>query len=78
MKSFGRNLSRSKKSLSEALTQKNLQTDVLNCFKQNSRIEVTAEKKELILVLPYLGQQSFEIQNRIQCCRKEDAPVFNL
>ena len=40
--------------------------------------ELTAAKKELILVLPYLGQQSFEIRNRIQCCLKRNAPVFNL
>ena len=28
-------------------------------------VELTAAKKELILVLLYLGQQSFEIQNKI-------------
>ena len=32
-------------------------------------VELTAVKKELILVLPYLGQQSFEFRSRI---------VFNL
>ena len=41
-------------------------------------VELTAAKKELILVLPYLGQQSFEIRNRIQCCLKKNVPVFNL
>ena len=41
-------------------------------------VELTAGKKELFLVLPYLGQESFEIRNRIQCCLKKNAPVFNL
>ena len=41
-------------------------------------VELTAARKELILVLPYLRQQSFEIRNRIQCCLKKNAPVFNL
>ena len=41
-------------------------------------IELTPAKKELILLLPYPGQQSFEVQNRIQCCLKKKAPVFNL
>ena len=40
-------------------------------------VELTAAKKELILVLPYLGQQSFEIWNRIHCCLKKKAPVSN-
>ena len=40
-------------------------------------VEITTVKKELILVLPYLGQQSFEIRNKIQCCLKKNAPVFN-
>ena len=40
--------------------------------------ELTAAKKELILVLPYLGQQLFEIGNRIQCYLKKNAPLFNL
>ena len=38
-------------------------------------VEDTAAKKELILVLPYLGQQSFEIRNRTQCCLKKNAPT---
>ena len=37
-------------------------------------VELTAVKKELILVLPYLGQKLFEIRKRI----KKNAPVFNL
>ena len=41
-------------------------------------VELTAARKELILVLPYLGQQSFEIRNRIQCCLNKNAPVFKL
>ena len=41
-------------------------------------VELTAARKELILVLPCLGQQSFEIRNRIQCCVKKNAPVFNV
>ena len=41
-------------------------------------VELTAAKKELILVLPYLGQQSSEIWNRIQCCFKKNTSVFNL
>ena len=40
--------------------------------------EMTASKKELILVLPYVGQLSFEIRNRIQCCLSRNAPIFNL
>ena len=39
-------------------------------------VELTAVKKELTLVLPYLGQQSFEFRSRI--CVKKNAPVFNL
>ena len=39
---------------------------------------LTAARKELILVLPYFGQQLLEIRNRIQCCVKENGPVFNL
>ena len=36
-------------------------------------IELTAAKKKLILVMPYLsGQQLFEIRNRIQCCLKKN------
>ena len=41
-------------------------------------VKLTAAKEELIIVLPYLGQQSFEIRNRIQGCLKKNAPVFNL
>ena len=41
-------------------------------------VELTAPKKELILVLPYLEQQSFKIRNRIQCYLKKNAPVFDL
>ena len=41
-------------------------------------VELSAVKKELILALPYLGQQSFQIRNRIQFCLKKNAPVFNL
>ena len=41
-------------------------------------VERTAAKKELILVLPYLGQQSLEVRNRIQCCLQKNASVFNL
>ena len=40
--------------------------------------QLTATKKEITLVSPYLGQQSFEIRNKIQCCLKKNAPVFNL
>ena len=41
-------------------------------------VKLTAAKEELIIVLPYLGQQSFEIRNRMQGCLKKNAPVFNL
>ena len=41
-------------------------------------VELTLTKKELILVLSYFGQQSFEIQNRIQCCLRKNTPVSNL
>ena len=41
-------------------------------------VELSAARKEVILVLPYLGQQWFEFSNRIQCCLKKNAPVFNL
>ena len=41
-------------------------------------VELTAARKELILVLPYLGQQSFKIRNRVQCCLNKNVPVFNL
>ena len=51
--------------------------NVLNKFHVPKVVDLTAAKKELILVLPYLGQ-SFEIRNRIQCCLKKNAPVFNL
>ena len=37
-----------------------------------------ASKKELILVLPYLGKLSFEILKRIQCCLEKNALIFNL
>ena len=40
-------------------------------------VEITATKKEVILVFPYLVQQSFKIQNRIQFCLRKNAPVFN-
>ena len=50
----------------------------LNKLYVSKVIELTAAKKELILVLPYLGQQSFEIRNAIQCYLKKNAPVFNL
>ena len=39
-------------------------------------VELTGAIKELIL--PYYGQQSFEIRNRIQCYLKKNAPVLNL
>ena len=39
---------------------------------------MTASKKELILVLPYLGKLSFKIRKRIQCSLKKNAPIFNL
>ena len=39
-------------------------------------VELTAAKKELILVLPYLGQQSLEIG--IQCCLHKNAAVLIL
>ena len=41
-------------------------------------VELTAAKTELILVLSYLGQQSFKIRNGMQCCLKKNAPVSNL
>ena len=41
-------------------------------------VELTAARKELTLVLPYLGQQSFEIRNRIQCCLEKNSPALNL
>ena len=39
-------------------------------------VELTGAIKELIL--PYYGQQSLEIRNKIQCYLKKNAPVFNL
>ena len=52
--------------------------DFLNKLHVPKVIELTAARKELILVLLYFGQQSFEIRNSIQCCFKKNAPVFNL
>ena len=79
--SFTRKLSSSKKPLKEILTQKKLQIDVLKTFLNQLHIpkvvQITAAKKEVILVLPYLGQQSFKIQNRIQFRLRKNAPVFN-
>ena len=49
----------------------------LNKLHLTKVVELTTDRKELILVLPYL-EQSFEIQNRIQCCLKKNAPIFNL
>ena len=81
-KSFTRKFSSLRKSLIEILTQKNLLIEVLNFFLKKPHIpkvaELTATKNELILVLPYLGKQSFEIRNRIYCCLKKNTPVFNL
>ena len=62
MKSFTRKLSSPKKPLSEILTQKKLRI-----YQKNFKlyvpkvVELTAARKELILLLLYLGQQSFEI-----------------
>ena len=50
----------------------------LNKLHVSKVAELPAVKKELILELSYLGQQSFEIRNRIQCCLKKNAPVFNM
>ena len=47
-------------------------------FHVSKVVELTAAKKKLILVLPYLGQQLFESRNRIQCCFKKHALIFNL
>ena len=41
-------------------------------------VELTAVRMYVILVLPFLGQRSFEIPNRIQCCLKKNTPVLNL
>ena len=84
MESFTRKLSSSKKSSREILTKKNVQTDVLkienfvNKLHVAKVVKLTAARKELILVLQYLGQQSFEIRNRIQCYINKNSPVFNL
>ena len=51
---------------------------ILNKLYKPKVVELTAAKKELILVLRYLGQQSFEIRNTVQCCLKKNAPVFNM
>ena len=40
-------------------------------------VEIPASREQLILILPYLGQQLLEIRNRIQCCLKKSPPVFN-
>ena len=41
-------------------------------------VDLIIDRKEPILVLPYIGQQSSEIRNRIQCCLEKNAPVFKL
>lgn len=41
-------------------------------------VEMASSKKELILVLQYLGQFLFEIRNRIQCSLRKNASNFNL
>ena len=41
-------------------------------------VELTAARKDLFLVLAYLGQKSFEIRNRIQCYLQKNAQVFIL
>ena len=41
-------------------------------------VEITAVKKELILVLPDLCKQLFEIQNRTQCSLQKNALNLNL
>ena len=82
MKSFTRKLSSSKKSLSEILTHQNVIDRCIKIFLNKRHVpkvvELTVAKKELVLVLPYLGQQSFEIRNRIQCFLKKNAPILNL
>ena len=84
MKSFTRILSSSKKSLifkwnsyPEKIVDRCIKT-FLNKLPVPKVVELVAFKKELILVLPYLRQQSFEIWNRIQCCLKKNTPVLNL
>ena len=39
---------------------------------------IYSSQERTYLSIAYLGQQSFEIRNRIQCCLKKNAPVFNL
>ena len=41
-------------------------------------VELTRTKKELILVLPHIGQESFKIQNIIQCCLMKKDVMFTL
>ena len=50
----------------------------LNKLHVTKVVELTAAKKELILVLPYLGQQLFGIRNRTQSWIKKNSSVFTL
>ena len=51
----------------------------LNKLHVPDAVELTTAKREHIyIVLPCTGQQLLKIRNKIQCCFKKKAPVFNL
>ena len=54
-----------KKNYPEKFTDRHIK-NFLNKLHVTKVVELAASKKELILLLPYLGQQSFEIRNRIR------------
>ena len=42
------------------------------------KVEHTVNKKQLLLVLPYLGALSFQVRSRLQSCIKNHLPFCNL
>ena len=53
-------------------------TNFLNKLFVSKKIVHTAEKKQVLIVLPFLGPLSFEIRSRLQKCLKSYIPYCSL
>ena len=42
------------------------------------KTELLAPKKEILIMLPFIGKESFEIRNRTNSCLRKNFPVIDL
>ena len=50
----------------------------LNKIFNPRKTELLAPKKEILIMLPFIGKESFEIRNRINSCLRKNFPVIDL